>query len=151
MICVILIIVLLVFGVIVWVVDGENVIEGIWEIDIGGYVQIYKEGDVWVGIVVGLCSGEVCYDIENLDDKLCGCWLFGVIVFKGLQYVGDNEWEDGSIYFLDNGKIYSVCVILIDENILEVCGYLGISLLGCSQIWQWVDWDVFNLYIDLLK
>ena len=77
--------------------------------------------------------------------------LLGVTVLKGLEYAGDNEWEDGSIYSPDNGKTYSARATLTDENTLEARGYLGISLLGRSQTWQRVDRDAPNLETDLLK
>ena len=49
----ILITALLAFGATAWAAGGENAIEGIWETDTGGYVQIHKEDDAWVGTVVG--------------------------------------------------------------------------------------------------
>ena len=107
MIRAILITALLAFGAIAWAAGDENAIEGIWETDTGGYVQIHKEGDAWVGTVVGSRSGEARYDTENPDEKLRGRRLLGVTVLKGLEYAGDNEWEDGSIYSPDNGKTYS--------------------------------------------
>ncbi len=76
---------------------------------------------------------------------------FGVTGLKGLEYAGDNEWEDGTIYSPDNGKTYSARATLTDENTLEARGYLGISLLGRSQTWQRVDRDAPNLETDLLK
>ena len=68
----ILITALLALGATAWAADGENAIEGIWETDTGGYVQIHKEGDAWVGTVVGSRSGEARYDTENPDEKLRG-------------------------------------------------------------------------------
>ena len=70
MIRAILITALLALGATAWAADGENAIEGIWETDTGGYVQIHKEGDAWVGTVVGSRSGEARYDTENPDEKL---------------------------------------------------------------------------------
>ena len=104
-----------------------------------------------VGPGVGRRGGEARYAPANPDDKLRGRRLLGVTVLKGLQYAGDNEWEDGTIYSPDNGKTYSARATLTDENTLEARGYLGISLLGRSQTWQRVDRDAPNLETDLLK
>ncbi len=142
---------LLAFGAAAWAADGEHAIEGIWETDTGGYVQIHQQGDTWAGTVVGSRDGEARYDTENPDEALRGRRLLGVTVLKDLEYAGGNKWEDGSIYSPDNGKTYSAQATLTDQDTLEARGYLGISLLGRSQTWQRVDRDAPHLETDLLK
>ena len=86
MIRAILITALLALGATAWAADGENAIEGIWETDTGGYVQIHKEGDAWVGTVVGSRSGEARYDTENPDEKLRG--------YLGISLLGRSQtWQ----------------------------------------------------------
>ena len=60
----------------------------------------------------------------------------GINILEGFSYDEDLEWEDGEIYDPDNGKTYSCVMNLIPEkNILEVRGYIGISLIGRTEEW----------------
>ena len=54
---------------------------------------------------------------------------------KDLEYDGDDEWEDGTIYDSDSGKTYS-CSMEIDKNgVLGIRGYIGFSLIGQTTEW----------------
>lgn len=59
---------------------------------------------------------------------------------KGLQFAwglkenGPNEWDNGQILDPKTGKIYRAKMTL-KGNKLYVRGYLGISMLGRTQIW----------------
>lgn len=59
---------------------------------------------------------------------------------KGLQFLwglkkqGDNEWSDGQILDPKTGKIYRAKVTL-KGNKLYVRGYIGVSVLGRTQVW----------------
>lgn len=53
----------------------------------------------------------------------------------GLKQEGDNEWGGGSILDPKSGKIYRA-KITAQGNKLLVRGYLGISLLGRTQVWK---------------
>ena len=65
--------------------------------------------------------------------------LIGMIIAKGLKK-SDAQYDGGEILDPDNGKIYR-CKMKLDEtgNRLEVRGFIGISLLGRSQIWNRVE------------
>lgn len=134
-----------------WAAGGSEAIEGVWETEGGGYVQIYRDGDVWNGRVVGSRDGEPRYDENNPDEDQRGRRLLGVIVLKGLEFAGDNEWEGGTIYSPDNGKTYDAQATLTEPDTLEARGYVGVSLLGRTQTWQRIGEDAPNLHQDLLK
>lgn len=134
-----------------WAADDSRAIEGIWETESGGYVQIYQQGDVWNGRVVGSRDGEARYDENNPDEAQRDRRLLGVVVLKGLTFAGDNEWEGGSIYSPDNGETYDARATLTDPDTLEARGYIGVSLLGRTQTWHRVGEDAPNLHKDLLK
>lgn len=59
---------------------------------------------------------------------------------KGMQFVwglkdqGNGEWNDGQILDPKTGKIYRAKMTLKDNKLL-VRGYIGISLLGRTQVW----------------
>lgn len=59
---------------------------------------------------------------------------------KGLQFLwglknhGDNVWDDGQILDARSGKIYRVKVTVKGDK-LYVRGYMGVSLIGRTQVW----------------
>ena len=60
----------------------------------------------------------------------------GMTILWGAKKNGAS-WEDGEILDPANGKIYHVTLKLLDSGQkLEVHGYIGISWIGRSQIWQ---------------
>jgi len=65
--------------------------------------------------------------------------IIGMTIAKGLKENGDR-YDGGNILDPENGKVYK-CKMTLNEsgNELEVRGYIGISLLGRSQIWTRVE------------
>jgi uncharacterized protein (DUF2147 family) len=60
----------------------------------------------------------------------------GLTFAWGLKPTGDNSWGEGHILDPKSGKIYRAKMSLKDDNHLLVRGYLGISLLGRTQVWE---------------
>jgi len=61
--------------------------------------------------------------------------VLGMTILWGLTQQGD-EYQGGEILDPESGKIYRAKMKLIDGGKkLEVRGFIGISLLGRSQIW----------------
>jgi uncharacterized protein (DUF2147 family) len=60
--------------------------------------------------------------------------VVGLNFLWGLKADGDNEWSGGSILDPKTGKIYKAKVTL-KGNKLYVRGYMGVSLLGRTQVW----------------
>ncbi len=81
----------------------------------------------------GEATCDKCTD-ERKDKK-----IIGMTIAKGLKKNG-NQYDGGEILDPNNGKIYR-CKMKLDEtgNTLEVRGYIGISLLGRSQVWNRVE------------
>ncbi|WP_315856578.1 DUF2147 domain-containing protein [Rhizobium leguminosarum] len=60
----------------------------------------------------------------------------GLVILSGLKKDGD-EYTGGKILDPDNGKVYSSKIYLADEGKkLNVRGFIGVSLLGRSQVWE---------------
>jgi uncharacterized protein (DUF2147 family) len=61
--------------------------------------------------------------------------IIGMVMMDGMRAKGD-AYEGGHILDPDNGKVYN-CKIKLDSTgkQLEVRGFIGISLIGRSQIW----------------
>ncbi len=61
--------------------------------------------------------------------------VIGMIFMSGLRKSGD-EYTGGEIIDPDNGKVYRSKLTLVDKGKrLNVRGYIGMPLLGRSQIW----------------
>ena len=74
-----------------------------------------------------------CTDPEHRNQRILGMTiLWGLTEDKSVPL----QWTNGKILDPDNGKIYG-CNITVapDGKTLNVRGYLGISLLGRSQLW----------------
>ncbi|AWN73705.1 DUF2147 domain-containing protein [Legionella anisa] len=72
---------------------------------------------------------------QNCPGMFKGKKVEGLTFMWGLKKEGDNEWGGGSILDPKSGKIYRA-KITDKGNKLLVRGYLGISLLGRTQVWK---------------
>jgi uncharacterized protein (DUF2147 family) len=100
-----------------------------------GIIQIsVAAGGTYEGrIVGGSHPGRV--DERNPDASQRGKPLRGQVILHELHYDGDGKWSGGTIYEPDSGRTYKCLVELIAPDSLKVRGYIGISMLGKSQIW----------------
>lgn len=120
----------------------SDAIVGVWKNGEGtGMVQIYKKGEKYFGKIVWLkvandASGKPRTDFNNPDEKLQSRPLKGLENLRNFVFKGDNKWEDGSIYDPKNGNDYSCEMKLVDENTLEVRGFIGVSLFGRTDVWK---------------
>lgn len=73
-------------------------------------------------------------DKENPDKALRDREIMGLKLFKGFEYKGNLQWEDGTVYDAESGKTYSCEMELKDKKTLKVRGYVGISMLGRNEI-----------------
>lgn len=111
-------------------------------------VEVYRCGEKYCGKIIWLKEpvyedGTPKRDKKNPEEKLRNRLINGMNILTDFEYDGDLEWEDGEIYDPENGKTYS-CEIYMDEgdkNTLNVRGYIGISLIGRTDIWNRVKTD----------
>ncbi|NEI04184.1 DUF2147 domain-containing protein [Rhizobium leguminosarum] len=62
--------------------------------------------------------------------------VVGLVILSGLKKDGD-EYTGGQILDPDNGKVYSSKIYLANGGKkLNVRGFVGVSLLGRSQVWE---------------
>ena len=74
-------------------------------------------------------------DAKNPDPALRGRPLVGLEIFKDFRYEGNGEWSGGSIYDPNSGKTYSCKIKLIGTDTLKVRGFIGIALIGRTELW----------------
>jgi uncharacterized protein (DUF2147 family) len=96
-----------------------------------------KNGEL-IGTVTELIStpGEVLVTHCNLcKDERKGKPIIGMTIMKGLKRVAPGHWSGGEILDPEEGEIYKVKITIVNDKTLEVRGYIGIPLLGRTQIW----------------
>ncbi|HTP39768.1 MAG TPA: DUF2147 domain-containing protein [Steroidobacteraceae bacterium] len=74
-------------------------------------------------------------DSKNPDASLRGKPLRGQVIARALAYDGANKYSGGTIYDPASGSTYKLRMELRDDGTLKVRGYIGISLLGKTQVW----------------
>jgi uncharacterized protein (DUF2147 family) len=74
-------------------------------------------------------------DVHNPDPALRDRKLVGLEILSGFTYEGDWRWSGGTVYDPNSGKTYRCNLKLVDRNTLKLRGYIGISLLGRTDVW----------------
>jgi uncharacterized protein (DUF2147 family) len=74
-------------------------------------------------------------DLHNPNPKLRGRSTVGIVLIWKLTYE-DGEYNDGYVYNPRDGDTYRFEAKIVDRNTLKIRGYMGIPLLGQSQIWK---------------
>jgi uncharacterized protein (DUF2147 family) len=105
-------------------------------------VEIFKEGNVYHGKMVWLKEptedGKPKVDKNNTDKAKRQRPILGMRLLSDFVHEGET-WEDGTIYDPRNGKSYSSTIKLVDENTIEVRGYVGIAAFGRTVEWKRVN------------
>lgn len=65
--------------------------------------------------------------------------IVGMVIMKGLKRDKPGHWSGGEILDPEEGKVYKVRITTEDGKTLTVRGYIGLPLLGRTQIWQRAD------------
>jgi uncharacterized protein (DUF2147 family) len=74
-------------------------------------------------------------DIKNPDPARRNQPLCGLTFMYGFKPAGPNSWEDGTVYDPEGGKTYHATLKLQADGTIDLHGYIGISLIGRSEIW----------------
>lgn len=118
-------------------------IEAVWlNQDGDAHIEIAPCGDKLCGTIVWLEdpldeAGRPELDDENPEAELRRRPILGLPILEDfpLQPSAKGLWSDGTIYDPNNGKTYSCQMSFKDRDTLKIRGYIGISLLGRTEIW----------------
>ena len=77
-------------------------------------------------------QGKICVECKGSEKNQP---IEGLVIVQGLEKEGAS-WTDGTILDPANGKRYSCTISLNANGTLNVRGYLGISILGRTQVWK---------------
>ncbi|CAA7386843.1 MULTISPECIES: DUF2147 domain-containing protein [Chryseobacterium] len=101
-------------------------------------VEIYKKSDgKFYGKVSQLLIKPADPNCTVCKDDRKGKPILGLEIIRGLKKDGD-EFTGGTITDPKTGKTYK-CTITRNGDQLNVRGYVGLSLLGRTQVWHKVD------------
>jgi len=107
-----------------------------------GIIEIYRcaGGDALCGKLAWFRikpddPNPLALDLNNPDPQLRSRSLCAMTFMTGFKQTDANKWEDGSIYDPDSGNNYHATMKLRDDGTLDLHGYIGISLIGRSEIW----------------
>ncbi len=100
-----------------------------------GIIEIEAVGDgTYTGRIIGGDSPNRT-DSHNPDPTKRTTLLLGQVILKQLRYEAEGQWADGTIYDPDSGRTYHCSVQSPEPDTLKVRGFIGVSLLGRSQVW----------------
>lgn len=127
-----------------WV--GNDICGIWWNKDKDAKIRIYYSSGMYWGQIhwlknpIDTVTNKPKLDKNNPDDTKKTRPVMGLLILKNLVWDDDDqEWDDGDIYDPKSGNTYSLTCTLKDKNNLELRGYLGISLLGRTDVWARTD------------
>ena len=103
-------------------------------------IEITKRSDKYFGKIVWLKEpkdekGNTKTDVKNPVASLRSRTIVGLEILKDFTY-DDGEWTGGKIYDPKSGKTYSCNISVKKNGDLSMRGYIGVSLIGRTEIWK---------------
>jgi uncharacterized protein (DUF2147 family) len=117
-----------------------NRIIGVWlTSDKDAKIEIYQKESRYFGKMIWFTpavdeKGNPLTDSENPDPAKRNRKLEGLEIISGLAYA-DGKWK-GTIYDPESGKTYKSQIKLVNENTLELTGYVGLPMFGLTETWK---------------
>ena len=98
-------------------------------------VEIYEQGGRVYGKIVQLLPPGRSTICDTCEGPYKNKELIGAVILKDLRQDGDT-WAGGSITDPKNGKTYKAKMSLDGADRLNVRGYVGMPVLGRTQVWH---------------
>ena len=89
----------------------------------------------WLKEPIDRKTGQPKTDLKAEDPKDRSRLLCGLKMLWDFMPDGDGHWDGGHIYDPATGNVYKSEMTIEADGTLKVRGYVGISLIGRSQIW----------------
>ncbi|MBC7566310.1 MAG: DUF2147 domain-containing protein [Pedobacter sp.] len=121
--------------------QNKDAILGKWVNSTGeAHIDVTKRSDKYFGKIVWLKDpkdekGNVKTDYKNPNTSLRSKQIVGLEILKNFVFE-DEKWTDGSIYDPKSGKLYSCNMTLKANGDLNMRGYIGVALLGRTEVWK---------------
>jgi len=124
--------------------DNGDRILGMWlTTSKNAKIHIYKTNNTYYGKIFWAndlyeADGKTLRrDTKNEDKSKRNQTIKNLVLLNNFKYK-DGIWTDGTIYDPQNGKTYK-CKISLSGTSLSIRGYIGISLLGRTELWTRAD------------
>jgi uncharacterized protein (DUF2147 family) len=98
-----------------------------------GRIRFTRQRDGSFAGTTTCCKAEK--DVHNPDPRLRSRSTLGIVLIWGLRYQREGKYEDGYVYNPRDGETYRLDAKVLDRQTLQIRGYLGIPLLGQTQVW----------------
>jgi uncharacterized protein (DUF2147 family) len=121
--------------------QAKDAIVGRWLNSSGeAHVDIYKKNEKFYGKIVWLKNprdekGNAKTDLRNPDESMRTKPMLGLEILKDFVYE-DGKWTNGKIYDPKSGKTYSCNISQKGNGVLNIRGYIGISIIGRTDVWK---------------
>lgn len=73
--------------------------------------------------------------VWTADDSEKSQKALGALIIKDFRKINDNLYK-GIITDINNNKTYNATIKMVNSDIIDVRGYVGISLFGRTEKWQ---------------
>ena len=112
---------------------------GLWKNEDATFEIFENEGKL-SGKIVGMKEprtpeGQTKTDIHNPNAAKRQQPIVGLAFMSGFTKKSDTRWENGTIYDPKTGNTYSSNLELEGPEKIKVRGFIGISLIGRTDIW----------------
>jgi uncharacterized protein (DUF2147 family) len=116
---------------------------GFWKNDDATF-EIFEDQGKLSGKIVAMREprtpeGKEKTDIHNPDPSKRDRPILGLVFMSGFTQKSDTHWENGTVYDPKSGNTYSCLMDLDGPEKIKMRGFLGISLLGRTQVWTRVS------------
>jgi uncharacterized protein (DUF2147 family) len=116
---------------------------GLWKNEDASF-EVYEENGKLSAKIVSLREplapdGREKTDVRNPDASKHSRPIIGLVFMTGFTPAGPGKWENGTIYDPKSGNTYSCNMELEGANTLKVRGYIGLSMIGRTEIWKRAD------------
>jgi uncharacterized protein (DUF2147 family) len=120
--------------------DDPARIIGLWlTADGKAHIEVYRTGEKFAGKIVWLKeplkNGVPAVDDKNPDEKLRGRPMLGMELMYGFVYDEDDVWTAGRVYDPEGGEEYRGKLTLVDNDTMELRGYVMLPLFGRTETW----------------
>ena len=118
-------------------VPGDEILGEWWTENNEGRIRITRDKEGYYRGTTSCCArdGKPTLDVNNPKPELRNRSTLGIVIIWKLKYE-DGEYVDGYVYNPRDGKTYRMEMKVIDSDTLKIRGYMGISLLGQTQVWK---------------